>query len=90
MQTIFVSHLGLTSHYQLSREVCGGCGVGGNAGVAPAVGGREAEEEDVAAEHVVLHLHVLPGREVFAVFVPLDVDGHVARGDGAGHLRPVS
>ena len=80
----------LTSDYELGREVGDGGGVGGPAGVAAAVGGRQAEEENVAAEDIILDLNILTSREVFPVFVPLNVDGHVAGGYRAGHLRSVS
>ena len=105
-----VTHVStLTSHDQLRGEVCGGRGVGGDAGVGAAVLGRQAEEEDVAGEHVVLdlvnkyevinvlvildtflYLHVGAGGEHPAVLAPLDVYGHVAGGDGAGHLGPAA
>ena len=45
-----------TSDNQLGGEVDGGRLVGGDAGVGAAVGGAEGEEEDVAAEDVILHL----------------------------------
>ena len=45
-----------TSHNQLGGEVDRGRLVGGDAGVGAAVGGAEGEEEDVAAEDVILHL----------------------------------
>ena len=36
------------------------------------------------------HLNVSARREHSAILPPLDIAGHVARGDGAGHLGPVS
>ena len=81
---------GVTSDDQLSREVGGVSSVGGQAGVAPTVGRRQAEEEDVAAEDIILHLNIRTSLEVFPVFVPLNIYGHVARGYRAGHLRSVS
>ena len=79
-----------TSHDELSREVRGVSSVGGQTCVAPAVACLEAEEEDVAAEDIILHLNIRTSLEVFPVFVPLNIYGHVARGYRAGHLRSVS
>lgn len=81
---------GVTSDDQLSREVGGVSSVCGQAGVATTVGGLQAEEEDVAAEDIILNLDVSSSLEISAVFVPLNLYGHVARGYGAGHLRSVS
>ena len=50
----------------------------------------EPEEQDVAAEDIVLHLNIWTRVEQSPVLPPLDVDGHVPGGDGAGHLGPVS
>ena len=68
---LHVTHVSTpTSHDQLRGEVCGGRGVGGDAGVGAAVLGRQAEEEDVAREHVVLDLADIC--EVINVVVFLD------------------
>lgn len=36
------------------------------------------------------HLNVSPRREDSAILLPLDINRHVTRGDGARHLGPVS
>ena len=83
-----VTHVStLTSHDQLRGEVCGGRGVGGDAGVGAAVLGRQAEEEDVAGEHVVLDL--VNKYEVINVLVFLDTFFIPARrGRGRTPCRP--
>ena len=96
----------ITSDDELCSEVGSISSIGGNTSVAPAVSSRQAEtrsfkhetkhvsdepeEQDVAAEHIVLHLNIWTRVEQSPVLPPLDVDGHVPGGDGAGHLGPVS
>ena len=77
-----------TSDNQLGGEVDGGRLVGGDAGVGAAVGGAEGEEEDVAAEDVILHLvaardNAIPsGRN--ARNTMLSVGNTIEAGEGSG------
>ena len=96
----------ITSDDELCSEVGSISSIGGNTSVAPAVSSRqtetrsfkqknkqvsdEPEEQNVAAEDIVLHLNIWTRVEQSPVLPPLDVNGHVPGGDGAGHLGPVS
>ena len=86
----FLTFPRFTSDDELSREVSGVSSVGGDTRVASTVSCLQAEEEDVAAEDIILDLNILASLEIFPVFMPLNVDGHVAGGYGAGDLRSVS